>query len=153
MIKGELKSEIVSLLDGDPFEGLDAGDGVKRAGKKYFLPGESFKSWSNYGKALYQTPRRFKDRALSRADEMKEVGEIRKRSGNDMKRTLNWWDLIWFGFGGGFSVMLSVFCFTEFAVEIPVAAKKVLVREQYEGDGAIVKHSIGRFQDSDIHAR
>ncbi|XP_057849175.1 cationic amino acid transporter 5-like [Cryptomeria japonica] len=100
MIKGELKSEIVSLLDGDPFEGLDAGDGVKRAGKKYFLPGESFKSWSNYGKALYQTPRRFKDRALSRADEMKEVGEIRKRSGNDMKRTLNWWDLIWFGFGG-----------------------------------------------------
>uniref|UniRef100_A0A0D6QVW2 Cationic amino acid transporter C-terminal domain-containing protein n=1 Tax=Araucaria cunninghamii TaxID=56994 RepID=A0A0D6QVW2_ARACU len=67
-----------------------------------------------------------------------------------MKRTLNWWDLIWFGFGAvigagifvltgkeardnagpsivlsyaasGLSAMLSVFCYTEFAVEIPVA--------------------------------
>lgn len=67
-----------------------------------------------------------------------------------MKRCLNWWDLTWFGFGSvigagifvltgkeahdgagpaivlsyvvsGFSAMLSVFCYTEFAVEIPVA--------------------------------
>ncbi|GLJ08144.1 hypothetical protein SUGI_0082060 [Cryptomeria japonica] len=150
MSKGEVKSEIVSLLDGGLTEGIDAVDGVKSAGKKYFLPGESFKSWTNYGKALWQTPQRFKDRALSRADEMKEVGDIRKRSENEMRRTLNWWDLTWFGFGAvigtgifvltgqeahkdagpaivlsyalsGFSIMLSVFCFTEFAVEIPVA--------------------------------
>ncbi|XP_028755561.1 cationic amino acid transporter 5-like [Neltuma alba] len=67
-----------------------------------------------------------------------------------MKRCLNWWDLIWFGFGAvigagifvltgqeahddagpaivlsyvasGVSAMLSVFCYTEFAVEIPAA--------------------------------
>nr|KYP33649.1 putative amino acid permease yfnA [Cajanus cajan] len=67
-----------------------------------------------------------------------------------MKRCLNWWDLIWFGFGAvigagifvltgqeahehagsaivlsyvasGFSAMLSVFCYTEFAVEVPSA--------------------------------
>ncbi|CAN6323201.1 unnamed protein product [Urochloa humidicola] len=67
-----------------------------------------------------------------------------------MKRDLTWWDLIWFGVGAvigagifvltgqeardavgpavvvsyvvsGVSAMLSVFCYTEFAVEIPVA--------------------------------
>ncbi|KAG5562411.1 hypothetical protein RHGRI_005220 [Rhododendron griersonianum] len=67
-----------------------------------------------------------------------------------MKRCLNWWDLTWFGFGSvigasifvltgqeahfhagptiilsyvasGLSAMLSVFCYTEFAIEIPVA--------------------------------
>lgn len=67
-----------------------------------------------------------------------------------MKRTLSWWDLGWFAIGNvigagifvlsgveanrdagpaivlsfvaaGFSAMLSVFCYTEFAVEIPVA--------------------------------
>lgn len=67
-----------------------------------------------------------------------------------MKRCLNWWDLMWFGFGAvigagifvltgeearnnagpaivlsyvasGVSAMLSVFCYTEFAIEIPVA--------------------------------
>jgi len=67
-----------------------------------------------------------------------------------MKRDLTWWDLAWFGVGAvigagifvltgqearedvgpavvisyvvsGVSAMLSVFCYTEFAVEIPVA--------------------------------
>jgi APA family basic amino acid/polyamine antiporter len=67
-----------------------------------------------------------------------------------MRRCLTWWDLTWFGFGSvigagifvltgqeahdhagpaivlsyvasGLSAMLSVFCYTEFAVEIPVA--------------------------------
>jgi APA family basic amino acid/polyamine antiporter len=70
-----------------------------------------------------------------------------------MKRNLNWWDLIWFGIGAvigsgifvltgqqarehsgpavllsyiisGISALLAVFCYTEFAVEIPVAGKK-----------------------------
>ncbi|GLJ08142.1 hypothetical protein SUGI_0082040 [Cryptomeria japonica] len=146
MPAGELNSEVVSLLEGGSNEEIVAGNGVK----KYFLPGESFKCWSNYGNALLQTPQRFKERALSRADEKKEAEEIRKRSENDMRRTLNWWDLTWFGFGAvigtgifvltgqeahedagpaivisyalsGFSAMLSVFCYTEFAVEIPVA--------------------------------
>ncbi|RZC43644.1 hypothetical protein C5167_036603 [Papaver somniferum] len=73
-----------------------------------------------------------------------------------MKKTLNWWDLIWFGFGAvfgagifvltgleanrdagpaiiisflvsGVSAMLCVFCYTEFACEIPVQ----LVNEPY----------------------
>ncbi|GLJ08143.1 hypothetical protein SUGI_0082050 [Cryptomeria japonica] len=150
MPAGELNNEIVSLLDRGLNEGIVADGGEKRTGKKYFLPGESFKSWASYGKALRQTPQRFKDRALSRADEKKETEEIRKRSENEMRRTLNWWDLTWFGFGAvigtgifvltgqeahndagpaivvsyalsGFSCMLCVFCYTEFAVEIPVA--------------------------------
>ncbi|KAJ8527762.1 hypothetical protein K7X08_015213 [Anisodus acutangulus] len=67
-----------------------------------------------------------------------------------MKQCLTWWDLIWLGFGSvvgsgifsikgqetrlntgpsiilsygisGISALLSVFCYTEFAVEIPIA--------------------------------
>ncbi|GLJ07173.1 hypothetical protein SUGI_0060320 [Cryptomeria japonica] len=115
-----------------------------------FVKGESFESWGNYKRALAQTGPRFKDRLLSRSDEVAEVQELRLRSENDMKRTLTWWDLTWFGFGSvigagifvlttqearknagsaivlsyvvsGLSAMLSVFCYTEFAVEIPVA--------------------------------
>ena len=100
--------------------------------------------------ALSQTWPRFKDRLTSRSEDDIETNEIRKESENDMKRCLNWWDLIWFGFGSvigagifvltgqeahqnagpaivlsyvasGFSAMLSVFCYTEFAIEIPVA--------------------------------
>lgn len=73
-----------------------------------------------------------------------------------MKKTLTWWDLIWFGIGAvigagifvltgqearqeagpavvlsfvvsGLSAMLSVFCYTEFAVEIPVAGMIILI--------------------------
>lgn len=76
--------------------------------------------------------------------------EVKARSGNEMKKTLTWWDLMWFGMGAvigagifvltgqearlhagpavvlsyvvsGASALLSVFCYTEFAVEIPVA--------------------------------
>ncbi|XP_004295609.1 PREDICTED: cationic amino acid transporter 1-like [Fragaria vesca subsp. vesca] len=75
---------------------------------------------------------------------------MRARSENEMKKTLNWWDLIWFGIGAvmgagifvltgeaardlagpavvisylisGVSALLSVLCYTEFAVELPVA--------------------------------
>ncbi|CBI30991.3 unnamed protein product, partial [Vitis vinifera] len=83
--------------------------------KEDFLPEESFQSWGTY-----------------------------------MKKTLNWWDLLWFGIGAvmgsgifvltgeaaneyagpavvlsyfisGVSAILSVLCYTEFAVELPVA--------------------------------
>ncbi|KAI8568598.1 hypothetical protein RHMOL_Rhmol02G0213200 [Rhododendron molle] len=93
---------------------------------------------------------RFKDRLLTRSDETSEVLELEKQSENKMKRCLNWWDLTWVGFGAvigagifvltgqeahfdagpaivisylasGFSTMLSVFIYTEFDVEIPVA--------------------------------
>ncbi|QHO06956.1 Cationic amino acid transporter [Arachis hypogaea] len=124
--------------------------GYWRWSKQDFLPEESFQSWNNYASALSQTWCRFKDRLMSRSDASAETTELRRQSENDMKRCLTWWDLIWFGFGtvvgagifvltgeeahdtvgpaivlsygvSGFSAMLSVFCYTEFAVEVPVA--------------------------------
>ncbi|KAJ8561288.1 hypothetical protein K7X08_027478 [Anisodus acutangulus] len=117
--------------------------------KDDFLPEESFKSWGNYANALIQTPTRLIDRILTRSEEQEEL-EAKSRSQNEMKKTLTWWDLIWFGMGAvigagifvltgleanqeagpavvlsyvvsGVSALLSVFCYTEFAVEIPVA--------------------------------
>ncbi|KAK4440382.1 Cationic amino acid transporter 5 [Sesamum alatum] len=121
-----------------------------RWSKQDFFPEKSFENWSSYLFALSQTKARFKDRLLSRSDDTKELVDLRKQSENSMKRCLNWWDLTWFGFGSvigagifvltgqeahdhagpaivlsyiasGISAMLSVFCYTEFAVEIPVA--------------------------------
>ncbi|KAJ7567859.1 hypothetical protein O6H91_01G010100 [Diphasiastrum complanatum] len=118
--------------------------------KAQFLPEESFLSWQSYGIALSQTWPRFWNRLRARSSDYDEVVEMKARSQNEMKRTLNWWDLIWFGIGSvvgagifvltgqeahraagpaivlsyaaaGFTAMLSVFCYTEFAVEIPVA--------------------------------
>ncbi|KAH9795443.1 Cationic amino acid transporter 5 [Citrus sinensis] len=121
-----------------------------RWSKQDFLPEESFQSWGNYKHALSQTHFRFMDRLISRSHDGNEICELRKQSENDMKRCLTWWDLTWFGFGAvigagifvltgqeahkhagpaivlsyvasGVSAMLSVFCYTEFAIEIPVA--------------------------------
>lgn len=121
-----------------------------RWSKQDFYPEESFENWGTYRYALSQTCSRFKDRLVSRSSDANETGELRKQSENDMKRCLNWWDLTWFGFGSvigagifvltgqecnkhagpaivlsyvasGVSAMLSVFCYTEFAIEIPVA--------------------------------
>ncbi|XP_021287147.1 cationic amino acid transporter 1-like [Herrania umbratica] len=129
-------------------------EGIRRRGcsctKDDFLPEESFKSWGNYVQALKETPTRFMDRVLTRSLDSTELHEIKARSQHEMKKTLSWWDLIWFGIGAvigagifvltglqakevagpavvlsfvisGVSAMLSVFCYTEFAVEIPVA--------------------------------
>ncbi|KAL7241940.1 hypothetical protein ACSBR1_014505 [Camellia fascicularis] len=129
------------------------GEGIKRRGCSFskgdFLPEESFQSWANYVKALKQTPARLMDRVLTRSLDSAEL-EVKARSNNEMKRTLTWWDLMWFGMGAvigagifvltgleaqsvagpavvlsyvvsGVSALLSVFCYTEFAVEIPVA--------------------------------
>lgn len=134
--------------------GVEGSDGVKRRGcsctKDDFLPEESFKSWGNYGRALSEIPARLKDRVVSRSKDTTELYEIKARSEHEMKKTLTWWDLMWFGIGAvigagifvltglqarevagpavvlsyvisGVSAMLSVFCYTEFAVEIPVA--------------------------------
>ncbi|XVF00449.1 hypothetical protein REPUB_Repub04eG0002300 [Reevesia pubescens] len=119
-----------------------------RWSKDDFLPEESFQNWSTYQSALSQICFRFKDRLISRSDDANEITELRKQSENDMKRCLTSWDLIWFGssigagifvltgqeahyragpaivlsyVASGISAMLSVFCYTEFAVEIPVA--------------------------------
>lgn len=119
--------------------------------KDDFLPEESFKSWGNYTKALKETPARLMDRVTTRSLDSAEL-EVKARSQHEMKKNLTWWDLIWFGMGAvigagifvltgleardhagpavvlsyvvsGVSALLSVFCYTEFAVEIPVAGK------------------------------
>ncbi|KAL3722111.1 hypothetical protein ACJRO7_034466 [Eucalyptus globulus] len=121
-----------------------------RWSKQDFFPEESFRNWGTYRSALSLMCFRLKDRIKGRSDDVTELQELRKQSENDMKRCLNWWDLIWVGLGGhigagifvltgqeahehagpaivlsyvvaGASAMLSVFCYTEFAVEIPVA--------------------------------
>lgn len=130
------------------------GSGVKKrsclCSKEDFLPEESFKNWGNYVHALASTKTRLKDRLLARSLDSLELEEMRARSQNEMKKTLNWWDLIWFGIGAvmgagifvltgeaarnlagpavvisylisGVSALLSVLCYTEFAVELPVA--------------------------------
>ncbi|ERM99164.1 hypothetical protein AMTRI_Chr02g212260 [Amborella trichopoda] len=118
--------------------------------KEDFLPEESFKSWGNYTRSLSEMWPRLKDRILTRSLDETELNEIRARSHNEMKKNLKWWDLMWFGIGAvigagifvltgreakqgagpavvlsyvvsGISAMLAVFCYTEFAVEIPVA--------------------------------
>lgn len=141
-------------------EAKGGDEGVRRRGcsctKSDFLPEESFQSMSNYLQALRETPMRFKDRLLSRSMDSTEINDIKGRSEHEMKKNLNWWDLIWFGIGAvigsgifvltgleakedagpavvlsyvvsGISAMLSVFCYTEFAVEIPVAGKSFLL--------------------------
>ncbi|XP_043699644.1 cationic amino acid transporter 1-like isoform X3 [Telopea speciosissima] len=93
---------------------------------------------------------RLKDRILTRSLDDIELNEVKARSQYEMKKSLTWWDLIWLGIGAiigtgifvltgkeakddagpavvisyvvsGISAMLSVFCYTEFAVEIPAA--------------------------------
>ena len=112
-------------------------------------------SWGNYLTALKQTPSRLMNRVTARSVDSTEF-EVKAVSGNEMKKTLNWWDIIWFGVGAvigagifvltgqeanqhagpavvlsyaisGFSAMLSVLCYTEFAVEIPVAGQLITV--------------------------
>ncbi|XP_030444526.1 cationic amino acid transporter 8, vacuolar-like [Syzygium oleosum] len=121
-----------------------------RWSKQDFFPEESFASFASYKAALSQTFPRLRDRILDRSTRSKELVELKKESENDMKRCLNWWDLMWLCFGSvvgsgifvitgqeahdhagpaivlsyaisGLSALLSAFCYTEFAVEIPVA--------------------------------
>ncbi|KAF5942212.1 hypothetical protein HYC85_019854 [Camellia sinensis] len=61
-------------------------------------PEETFQSWANYRKALKQTLARLMDRVLTRSLDSVEL-EVKARSNNEMKRTLTWWDLMWFGMG------------------------------------------------------
>ncbi|CAA2956891.1 cationic amino acid transporter 1-like [Olea europaea var. sylvestris] len=140
-----------------PGMGVENGGGsseiTRRRGcsctKDDFLPEESFMSWGSYVNAIKHTPKRLVDRVLSRSKDLAEV-QVKTRSEHEMKKTLSWWDLIWFGMGAvigagifvltgqeardgagpaivlsyaisGVSALLSVFCYTEFAVEIPVA--------------------------------
>lgn len=121
-----------------------------RFSKQDFFPEPSFHNFSSYKNALSQTPTRLKNRIFCRSSETSELIELKKESENEMRQCLTWWDLIWLGFGSvvgsgifsitgqetridagpaivlayavsGFSALLSVFCYTEFAVDIPIA--------------------------------
>ncbi|KAL8538927.1 hypothetical protein ACS0TY_000791 [Phlomoides rotata] len=110
----------------------------------------SFSSFKSYIRALSDTPHRLIRRACSVATSSEETSAVRARSGSEMKRTLGWHDLIGFGVGGmvgagvfittgsashiyagpavvlsyaiaGLCALLSAFCYTEFAVDMPVA--------------------------------
>ncbi|CAH9111532.1 unnamed protein product [Cuscuta europaea] len=110
----------------------------------------SFSSFKSYMAALADTPHRLARRAISTSTPLEETCGVRARSGRDMKRSLRWYDLVGFGLGGmvgagvfvttgrashvyagpavilsyaiaGLCALLSAFCYTEFAVEMPVA--------------------------------
>ncbi|CAH1446395.1 unnamed protein product [Lactuca virosa] len=112
--------------------------------------GSSFSSFNSYFHALSDVPRRFIRRAGCVSTTFEETSRIRSRSGADMRKNLRWYDLICFGIGGmvgagvfvtsgtashdkagpavilsyaiaGLCALLSAFCYTEFAVHMPVA--------------------------------
>ncbi|XP_016468833.1 cationic amino acid transporter 7, chloroplastic [Nicotiana tabacum] len=110
----------------------------------------SFSNLKSYLRALSDTPNRLARRAGSVSTSFEQTSRVRARSGGDMKRSLRWYDLVGFGVGGmvgagvfvtsgrasrlcagpavvlsyaiaGFCALLSAFCYTEFAVGMPVA--------------------------------
>ncbi|KAL6289208.1 hypothetical protein ACE6H2_006718 [Prunus campanulata] len=110
----------------------------------------SFSSFRAYLRALAQTPARLARRAGSVSTSYDEMSGVRARSGSDMQKTLRWFDLVGLGVGGmvgagvflttghasrlyagpaivisyaiaGLCALLSAFCYTEFAVDMPVA--------------------------------
>ncbi|KAK1572034.1 hypothetical protein Q3G72_026566 [Acer saccharum] len=112
--------------------------------------GSSFSGFGSYFQALTQTPSRLSRRAFSVSTTQDEMSRVRAKSGSDMRKTLTWYDLVGFGIGGmvgagvfvttgrasrlhagpaivisyaiaGFCALLSAFCYTEFAVAMPVA--------------------------------
>uniref|UniRef100_A0A803N8C6 Uncharacterized protein n=2 Tax=Chenopodium quinoa TaxID=63459 RepID=A0A803N8C6_CHEQI len=113
-------------------------------------PPSSFSTISAYFRALSQTPQRLARRAISVSTPFEELSHVRARSGTDMRRSLRWYDLVALGIGGmvgagifvtagkashsyagpavilsyaiaGLCALLSAFCYTEFAVDIPLA--------------------------------
>ncbi|CAA2989485.1 cationic amino acid transporter 6, chloroplastic-like [Olea europaea subsp. europaea] len=113
-------------------------------------PVTSFSSLNSYFRALSDTPNRLARRAFSVSTSFEETNRVRARSGIEMKRSLRWYDLVGLGIGGmvgagvfvitgrasrysagpsvilsyaiaGLCALLSAFCYTEFAVDLPVA--------------------------------
>ncbi|XP_054815818.1 cationic amino acid transporter 8, vacuolar isoform X2 [Prosopis cineraria] len=127
-----------------------AGRSYWRWSKHDLFPGDSFHSLQSYRRALSETCPRLVDRLTNRSTDDYELLQLPKESENDMRKCLTWWDLMWLSFGAvvgsgifiitgqeahdhagpaivlsyaasGLSALLSAFCYTEFAVEIPVA--------------------------------
>lgn len=105
---------------------------------------------SSYFKRILETPTRLRKRMMATWTPTEEMNRVRLRSGADMKRKLEWYDLVALGVGGmlgvgvfvttghvahavsgpavfvsyivaGVSALLSSLCYTEFSVEVPVA--------------------------------
>ncbi|KAI3963942.1 hypothetical protein MKW92_034051 [Papaver armeniacum] len=110
----------------------------------------SFSSLRSYGKAIIEIPKRLHRRAGLVIITFEEMSRVKARSGSDMHKSLRWYDLVGFGIGGmvgagifvttgratrlyagpavivsyaiaGLCALLSAFCYTEFAVDMPVA--------------------------------
>ncbi|KAE8670643.1 Cationic amino acid transporter 7 [Hibiscus syriacus] len=110
----------------------------------------SFSTLQSYLHALPHTLHRFARRAPSVSSTYEELSRVKARSGADMQKTLRWFDLVGLGIGGmvgagvfvttgrasrlyagpaivisyaiaGLCALLSAFCYTEFAVHMPVA--------------------------------
>ncbi|KAE8692603.1 Cationic amino acid transporter 1 [Hibiscus syriacus] len=105
------------------------GEGeVRRRGcsctKDDFLPEESIKSWGNYFQALKDTPSRFKARLLTRSLDSTQLHKIKAGifvlTGLQAQKVSGPTVVLSFVVSG-VSTMISVFCYTEFTVEIPVA--------------------------------
>ncbi|XP_009383017.2 cationic amino acid transporter 6, chloroplastic-like [Musa acuminata AAA Group] len=107
-------------------------------------------SFSTILHSLSQTPHRLRRRMFVTWSPDQELNQVRQRSGADMKRKLEWYDLVALGVAGmlgagvfvttgrvahtvsgpavfisyivaGVSALLSSMCYTEFSVEMPVA--------------------------------
>ncbi|CAL9780576.1 unnamed protein product [Musa acuminata subsp. burmannicoides] len=107
-------------------------------------------SFSTILHSLSQTPHRLRRRMFVTWSPDQEMNQVRQRSGADMKRKLEWYDLVALGVAGmlgagvfvttgrvahkvsgpavfisyivaGVSALLSSMCYTEFSVEMPVA--------------------------------
>ncbi|XXG43739.1 hypothetical protein AAC387_Pa01g3709 [Persea americana] len=113
-------------------------------------PHNTLSSISAYLQSLSQTPQRLRKRMLATWTPNEELNQVRQKSGADMKRKLEWYDLVALGVGGmlgvgvfvttgkvahstsgpavfisyiiaGISALLSSLCYTEFSIDIPVA--------------------------------
>lgn len=144
------ESGVMGTGAGEGSESTGGKKAYWRWSKKDFYPEPSFNSCADYKAAVRQTLPRLKDRLLDRSTDTNELVDLSKESENPMKRCLTWWDLIWLSFGSvvgsgiftitgqeahddagpaivvsyaiaGLSALFSVFCYTEFSVEIPVA--------------------------------
>ncbi|KAM0934220.1 putative amino acid/polyamine transporter I [Dioscorea sansibarensis] len=100
--------------------------------------------------SISKTPHKLRRRMLITWTPDQELNQVRQRSGADMKKKLDWYDLVALGVGGmlgagvfvttghvahtiagpsvflsyiiaGVSALLSSFCYTEFSIEVPVA--------------------------------
>ncbi|PQQ21215.1 cationic amino acid transporter 1 [Prunus yedoensis var. nudiflora] len=113
------------MVTGIEAAGGGQGNGIKKrscfCSKEDFLPEESFKSWGNYVHALANTKTRLTDRILARSMDHQELEQMRARSDNQMKKTLKLVGSHLVRHWSSVSALLSVLCYTEFSVELPVA--------------------------------